>query len=278
MTRYRTVFAFFEPRVAVLVAALFLLAGTPAWAQETLKLNLRVWLEGAYQPQADTMRTDLQQKGVLATYYSAQGDSISPIGQRMASGYAVPARAVDVVKLELRTDPNVTTPLATGYAWLLNDGTIRDFKTGQRTYAEITTALPGGNYYVVIKHRNHLPVMSAEAIWLSTSSPETSVYHPLAGSYDLGDLEHVYGAGAKPLSGMRYGMIAGDGYQDSRYETNANDFNQVTAGVREGIGFLSPVYDPRDVDLSGEINARDYKIASRANDALYFAGFKAGQP
>ena len=260
----------------LLVCGMLLGSVAAARAQGGLKLQLRLWLEGAYQD--DTMRTTLAAQGLLTAHFTAGGDSTSPIGRRMDAGQTVPVGAVDVVRVELRRNPQLTTPLATAYGWLMSDGTVRDFATGQLPYVVFGAGPLPDYYYLVVKHRNHLPVMSAGLCQLRDAPPDLARFRAETGSIDLGDVSNVFGGGVKPLGGVRYGMIAGDGAQDARAETNAQDFERVTQATRRGTGFLRPLYCNEDVNLDGVVNAADYEITSRANDLLYFASFAAGQP
>ncbi|MGB3618919.1 MAG: hypothetical protein WBA12_12435 [Catalinimonas sp.] len=264
-------------RYKTLLPLFFWLVTAAAAAQGGLKVRLQVWLEGPYQ--ADTMRTTLRALDLLAEHYTAGGTLPSPTGERMAEGATVPSGAVDVIKVELRRDPDFVEPLATAYGWLMSDGTVRDFRTGLLPYVHFTPdAQPEGNYRVVLKHRNHLAAMSSGEIFLRTTAPAAGAYDPAAGGWDFSLLDNLAGGSAKRLVGMRYGLIAGDGAQDSRFETNARDFEAVTLATREGVGFLTPRYVPEDVNLDGVVNAHDYEITSRAADFLYFVGFEAGQP
>ena len=74
---------------------------------------------------------------------------------------------VDWVLIELRTGTASGTKVGTRAAFLKSDGTIVDIDgTSPVRFAGLTE----GNYYVVVRHRNHLAIMSANAIPLSGSS------------------------------------------------------------------------------------------------------------
>ena len=65
---------------------------------------------------------------------------------------------VDWVLVELRTGTAAGTKVATRAAFLKSDGTIVDT---DGTSPVQFTGLSAGNYYIVIRHRNHLAIMSA---------------------------------------------------------------------------------------------------------------------
>ena len=77
------------------------------------------------------------------------------------------ANIVDWVLLELRTGTASGTKVATRAAFLKSDGTIVDID-GLSPIP--ITGLSAGNYYVVVRHRNHLAIMTASTIALSGGS------------------------------------------------------------------------------------------------------------
>ncbi len=102
----------------------------------------------------------------------------------------------------------------------------------------------GNNLYIVIRHRNHLDVMSSAPLSLSGSTY----------SYDFtNDVTKAYGgsAGYKQLAENVYGMVAGD--IDADGAVFASDFN--IWAINFG---LTTVYLPADVDLDGQVFASDF--------------------
>ena len=69
--------------------------------------------------------------------------------------------------VELRTGTASGTKVATRAAFLKSDGTIVDTDGSSPVSF---TGLSAGNYYAVVRHRNHLAIMTASAIPLSSSS------------------------------------------------------------------------------------------------------------
>jgi len=109
---------------------------------------------------------------------------------------------VDWVLVELRTGTAAGTKVATRAGFLKSDGTIVDI---DGTSPVLFTGLSAGNYYIVLRHRNHLAIMSAAAIPLSSSS---ALYNFTTGN------NKFYGGGAKSLEVGIFGMIGGDTYSD----------------------------------------------------------------
>ena len=94
-----------------------------------------------------------------------------------------------------------------------NDGTIVDM---DGTNPVKFNGRPDGDYYIVIKHRNHLPIMSKNMESLNSIS---SLYDFTTGS------EKFYGgnAAAKELEANIWGMIAGDGNGNGQVQNDDSE-------------------------------------------------------
>jgi hypothetical protein len=159
---------------------------------------------------------------------------------------------VDWVLVELRTGTAAGTKVATRAGFLKNDGTIVDIDGLSPLKF---TGLGDGNYYVVVRHRNHLAIMSASTISLNSSS---------ATLYDFSTLQsQAYTSGTDPmvaLTGGGFGMIAAD----------ANNSAIITAADVTPIivNLNASVYIGADVNMSAIITAADItKIISNLNRA-----------
>ncbi|MCS7074069.1 MAG: hypothetical protein NZ108_06355, partial [Bacteroidia bacterium] len=227
--------------------------------------EIQVLLQGPYSVSGDSMACKLN--GILASnqlldsmfHYNGVSPVFVPGGEIvMAPGFSVPPLAVDVVKLVLR-DSNTPsyTLIDSTYGWLLNDGTITDFsEPGSFPKFPKATA---GDYYVVIYHRNHLPVMTAVPIDIS----------PTPSLFDMTILSNVHDEGALLKNG-RAMMFAGNAVDnftsDDAYEVNASDLNAV--GLVNGN--IEGKYVREDVNLDGNVNGTDYNIVSIGQDLLYY--------
>jgi hypothetical protein len=118
-------------------------------APQTVVLELKIFLEGAYDADAvdPVMRTDLEVP--TTSPYTEDERTLDPI----------PSDIVDWILVELRETDNGPA-VASKSALLHKDGRIvaDDGTTGQ-----IEMEAEPGSYYIVIKHRNHLGVMSTNA-------------------------------------------------------------------------------------------------------------------
>ncbi|MCH8317629.1 MAG: hypothetical protein IIA88_03920, partial [Bacteroidetes bacterium] len=180
----------------------------------------------------------------------------------MNSGYSIPVNAVDVIQLVLRDAASPAGPdLDTSYAWLLSDGTVRDFKTGDSTVVNFC-AIPAGYYYVIVRHRNHLSIMSSDTVNITNAVPGST---PSTGYVDLTLIGNIYGGGAAFLGGP-YGMWAANA-RNTDQQTNANDLYDVTLARF----LLLQGYILSDVNLSGAVNGSDFNITSTHNNELYMS-------
>ncbi|MCB0730392.1 MAG: hypothetical protein KDC88_05100, partial [Ignavibacteriae bacterium] len=89
----------------------------------------------------------------------------SPYTEAPATASSIPGNAVDWVLVELRDKNDDTKVLAKKSAFLLQDKTIRELD-GQNP---LSFALPDDHYYIVVKHINHLPIMSKDPVHLTAN-------------------------------------------------------------------------------------------------------------
>lgn len=159
---------------------------------------------------------------------------------------AIPAGVVDWVLVELRDsdDPanadETTTFMKQAY-FLKYDGTIVDLSGA--FLPSLGNPVLTNDMYVVVRHRNHIDVLSNTAV-------------PLVGNaytYDFSTaLTQAYGAGAgyKLLGGTIYGMVSGDADADGK--VFSSDFIE-WATESGNLG----VYSPADMDFDGNVFASD---------------------
>jgi hypothetical protein len=196
-----------------------------------VQAKLKAWLEGPYQA-GGSMTTALKTAGSIPLIcpYS-DGRTIT----------SVPDGATDWVSLALRssgTGPDVSQRSF----FLKNNGSLVDVD-GSTTDLKMP-GLADGSYYLVLRHRNHLAVMSASAISLNTSP--ASFYDFSAG------LGQVYGGDVKLLEAGVYGLYSGDA--NGSGTVDASD-RSATWNGRNQSGYLDT-----DCSLSGTVDASDRSI------------------
>jgi len=172
---------------------------SPVWYFSTydlpvVKLKCKVFLQGPNNN--GVMTTSLNSQGFLP---HKQPYNILPWNypgtERVLN---IPRDVVDWLLLELRN--STTEVAATRSTFLNNDGNIVDLDgiSPVKFYG-----VSGGNYYIVIKHRNHLPIMSATPVPLSNDN-----------TYDFTINSDQFYGGVNATNEIEtgvWGMIAGDG-------------------------------------------------------------------
>lgn len=237
-----------------------------------VKLKLKVVLQGAYA--AGLMDTSLKGSNYLnnfeadnaATVYTMPSPlkDVAKMLPNKTGSYRVSTTAVDVIQISARATP-FGADIETVTAWLLADGSVVDYLSGgQITYVTFSTLTSGSSYHFVVRHRNHLDMMTDDAVTVSTSVPSVS--------YDLTDIANVYGSGALLVNSSPavYAMIAGDNYKaDGMNETNGNDLFRVNTDQDAlSVGYLDTNVK---FDSDVAVNASDYTLSSDQNDNLYFS-------
>ncbi len=153
-----------------------------------------------------------------------------------------PPNTVDWLLSSLRTSVDDSTEIAVSKqaVLVLNDGSIVGADGDS-----VRFPVDPGSYYLVLRHRNHLGVMSFSAIDFSSGS----------GSWDFTTFEKAFigwGPPTKALGGGLFGMFAGDGNHDG--QITASDFNLWLAATKAvQVGYLSA-----DFDLDSQSTASDF--------------------
>ncbi len=159
---------------------------------------------------------------------------------------------VDWVFLELRDKDDPTVVLATRSALIQRDGNIVTTDgifapsfDGQFVYDE---------YYVAVRHRNHLGIMSAEPIDFSSGQNAMFDFTNSANS--------VFGTNAMNDSGAKRTMWPGNGNMDDQvvYQGSGSDLLSITQAVFSNpnnpnfqLSFPYAGYDQGDYNMDGEV-------------------------
>lgn len=232
-------------------------------------------LQGAYNTAEGQMNNTLNTSGLLSGHATSQPFNTSGYGY---TGHeAVPSYffydnqgVVDWVLLELRDATTPTKIVSRRAAFVLQDGTIvenekvysYDYPYGNYNSTITFPDVAPGNYYVAVRHRNHLGVMTATALPFASNNTPT---------VDFTAAETpTYGTAARKNEGGRMLLWAGDANGDGRirYNGQANDKNAVLSKV----GLSTPnnvlsLYDPTDVNMDGKVryngSANDKNVVLR---------------
>ncbi|MBN1781673.1 hypothetical protein JW948_11140 [bacterium] len=117
---------------------------------ESVRLRLKVFIEGAYG------------SGALSTALNSAGflPAVSPYTDARNAG-TVPAGVTDWIWVELRETGSGETVAGRSF-FLKSDGTV--VETDGSTLDLTVYGVGQGAYYIVVRHRNHMPVMSVTPV------------------------------------------------------------------------------------------------------------------
>ncbi|MBL8000494.1 MAG: beta-propeller fold lactonase family protein [Flavobacteriales bacterium] len=208
-------------------------------ADQVAQVNARAILEGAYD--GTVMRGDLVAGGHLpATDPFGMGATASPAVMAF-EGLASP---VDWAVLELRDAVNGTTTVASRAVLIQRSGNLM-LPSGEQNIT-----FPGaaaGNYHLVLKHRNHLGVMTAQPLQLVQPGTMLDLTLPATPTYGTDARRNVNGTMV-----LWAGDPTGDGIL--KYTGGANDRDPVLLRIG-GVVPTSTLtgYWPEDVNLDGVV-------------------------
>jgi hypothetical protein len=206
-----------------------------------------VALQGGWDAATDKHRTQLQQQSVLPstepytglgfTFIGGGGETLSPTARNNKD-------IVDWVIIELRDSANPRNVVYSRAALLLNDGSIVDTDGSSQLSAPVPNDV---SYYLVVLHRNHLGLMTAQPVRLGTSidfsNPQTAIY-------GTGSSRHI--ANGKAL------MYAGDANGDGQVQNTDNIMQWMPQAGTSG-------YQSGDYNLDGQVQNSDLLQLWRPN-------------
>ncbi len=209
-------------------------------------VNAKVWLEGPYN--AGEMDTTLAANALLPVQQPFNTAPWNYTGDD--SVVTMPTNVVDWVLVALRNTPTGSdTSRRAGL--LKKDGTITDMDGSTLTFDGMTA----GDYYVVIMHRNHLAIMSSNALSLSDSSSLYDFTTSQGTAYGSDPLTEV--------SAGVFGMYSGDGNADGGID--ATDKNTVWRAQNATLWNYSKY---SDFNLDGGVDVLDLNVGWRVNNGV----------
>ena len=155
-------------------------ASLAPWQDCGPHLEVKMALQGPWDSSANSMRDDLRINGLIPVLepYSglgftlvASGGEIADVAQFAANGNNA---IVDWVLVELRDRNQPTSVLATKSALLQRDGDVVDVQGHRRLLFDV----PPDEYFVAVRHRNHLGVMTAGTVMLSGANVSVDFTDP----------------------------------------------------------------------------------------------------
>ncbi len=212
-------------------------------------LSLKVLLDGPYVPGSGLMSDGLRTASLipLTEPYTALGfDMHGGSGLGTVPGFLNTTgndALVDWVLVELRAAGNNSQVVATVPALLQRDGDV----VGRLLTPSPLVSVAPGNYFVALRHRNHLGVMTAAPVAVSTATP-------------LIDFRSIalatYGTEARRTQAGMMTLWSGDALRDGviKYTGSGNDRDPILTRI----GGSTPNntvsgYHPEDVNMDGVV-------------------------
>jgi hypothetical protein len=227
-----------------------------------LQLSAKIFLQGPYNATNRLMNDDLRTKNLIPsaqpystitgfTHIGGGTEIVTPSVLAVTGNDAI----VDWVFIQLRDKNNAATVLSTRAALLQRDGDIVDVDGT----SAVTFNIAPDNYYVAIRHRNHLGMRTANAVSLpnATMLDFTTVSTPSV-SYGINP--------QKDLGSGKFGLYMGNVIQDGliKYSGSSNDRLPILTKIG-GTNITATVngYFSEDCNLDGIV-----KYSGSSNDRL----------
>ncbi len=231
-----------------------------------IKFRIKALLQGAYDSNTESMKSDLRINQQIPNNepYSQLGHAIisdSTLNPDLLTVEGADA-IVDWILIELRDKNDPTNILSSIAALIQQDGDLVQPLTGSNTF--VMPDLTADDYYIAIRHRNHLGIMSGSAVALSST----------ASLIDFSNASTpVWGENSRLISGTKALMWAGDVNHDGKLIASGpeNDVNYIVSDVLlapANTGFnanyIVTNYGNSDINLDGHTifagNANDENI------------------
>ena len=233
-----------------------------------LILDLKALLAGPLNTTTNTMNDDLRTLSLIPTSSSTAyaGTSETITGSTVLTNADPQTAVVDWVLVELRSSP--TMVVASKAALILRNGDIRAADGA----SNVSFNLPAGDYFVDIRHRNHLGVMTAAAVNFSLPSGMSKMID----FSNAATATYTTTAPAQKTIGSIRAMYAGDanGNGDVRYNGSNND----RAAIQTQLGAASSTtttvkngYYREDINMNGQV-----KLNGANNDRIIILNMIGG--
>ena len=205
-----------------------------------VEVRTRVFLEGTYNSQTGLMTTDLANVNLIPANQTYSRPPYNYFGNESVTTN-IP-NIVDWVLLEARTSISATTVVEQQAGLLRNDGLV--VNTDGNIGICFSNLNPDEAYYLVVRHRNHLDIMSREPIAFANIQ-----------GYDFTNaVSQVYGQNqTKTFDDGKIGLLAGDFTGDAIF--NFADFNTYSPLLN-----TTNQYSEVDANLDGAITIDDFNL------------------
>jgi hypothetical protein len=215
----------------------------------TVKVRVRAMLEGPYDSSTQLMTATLRANGLVPLnepYTNIGYQHVNGGGGESTTSSVLSVTGtnsiVDWVVIELRNKNNSSQVLATRSALIQRDGDV----VATDGTSDVSFNMAADQYFIAVRHRNHLGIMTATAQTLSTTATLIDMSSSSASLFG--------GANATKTIGTRKVMFAGDVNSDGlvKYTGSNNDRDQILVTI----GGVIPTnvvnaYTRSDVNMDG---------------------------
>lgn len=209
-----------------------------------IRAKVKVYLEGPYNPATASMNTALLDNGQLPNQQSYNQPPWNYEGTEWTP--ALPFGVVDWVLIETRSAADFTVVTDRAAGLLMSNGVV---KAPDGTDGVLLRNTPNaGSYYIVVRHRNHAPVMSKGPVVLPNGLTYDFTPNP-AQSFGTNQLLQI--------GPTAYAMYAADYQQNSI--VNYTDFNHLQPFLSQPLSSYS-LYDG---NLDGMVNIADFDLYAK---------------
>lgn len=218
------------------------------WEDCPPSLKLRMALTGPYDESTGMMEDNLRAMGIIPLHepYTALGFTQVGGGGEAASQAMLNVTGknavVDWVLVELRNKANPSVIMATQAALLQRDGDV----VGTDGYSRLIFNVPSDQYYVAVRHRNHLGIMALPQQLLNKNLTTVDFTDPALSTY---------GAEARrTFPNGRMGCWAGNSVNDGRLKYTGSNNDRDPMLVAVGLSVPTQTvsgYAVEDVNMDG---------------------------
>lgn len=216
----------------------------------------KVFLQGAYNTVSGKMNTTLNSSGILPQVVSQpySDTTFNYYGREKAKAgiFSANPTIVDWIMVELRDADLPTAVVAARAAFVKNDGELIDTSgTNGITF----TSVPPGNYYIAVKHRNHVAVRSSAVIDFSSGTGNYDFTTALSSAYSGTVSNSPMAALAPGVYGMWGGNVnGGRTVKMTGLNFNSNDYLKLLHTLGSSTNSINNTYSTQDINMDGKVN------------------------
>ncbi len=214
--------------------------GTLISATPSVNVQAKLLLEGAYDNSTNLMTSDLASNNILPNIQPFNTAPWNYTGTETASTF--PTDVVDWVLVEIRSATNNTQIVEQAAGFVTANGSLVDLDGN--AWIPFYNLTQNEDYYVAIRQRNHIDVISANASSLPNATP-----------LDFTDATNVLGGTTQlvEVAINTYALAAGDA--DGNGVISVADFNDYINESSQLNAYL-----PSDFDLNDSVTVGDFNV------------------